>query len=243
MGDRGRGNAKWVFVAAALVVGAMGVWLTVEYVQDSKAAATAEQRRQRENDAVTLRNRDRQRQALGSGLPLASAHKPPPGWKPPKRRIPSKELFESTTVTTGGPLPTALPGRKFGIELPASWSSRIAGELLLIRAPEDHFTIIASSGTHADDGNTAAAIDRIGAVNCNWRRGDGPKHGKLGPQRVPAFFNEGVCGHTDGYGMIWIVRLFAAEHVTSLVARYSPQAGEDAEDVLLDVLRSVAPMR
>ena len=241
VGGPGLGGAKWVAVGAVVLVSALGGWLAWERAAESRAQAEHDAQQAREEDE-RLRVVAERRARAGSGTPLASAHKPPPGWKPPKKRVPSEELF-AVPRATGGLPPTPLPGKHFGIDLPPTWEHRTSGKLMIIRAPEGHFNIVASAGTHADDGNTQTALDQIGAVNCNWRRGDGPKHGQLGAQRIPAFFNEGVCAHTDGYGLIWIVRVFAGDDdVTSLVARYSPQAGEDAEDVLLDVLRSISPI-
>lgn len=241
MGGKGFGRAKWVGVIVALVVIPIAGWLIVERIRDARAAEAAAAKAVRD-EAEAERLREERRRQAASGRPLASAHKPPPGWTPPKKRIPSEELFSETATPVDGTLPTPLPGRQFAIDLPATWEHHISGDLLVIRAPQRHFTIIASAGTHANDGNTERAIEKIGAVNCNWRKGDGPKHGQLGSQRIPAFFNEGVCGHTDGYGLIWIVRVYAGDDVTSLVARYSADAGEDAEDVLLGVLRTIAPM-
>jgi hypothetical protein len=235
------GGVKWVALAATAVVAVLGTIIFVLKLQDDRAAE-AQAERQRLEEEQLEREREARRKRAPSGIPLASAHKPPPGWKPPAHRIPSKELFDRPGTPAGGLLPTPLPGGMFGIALPPTWETQPAGDLLVMRAPENHFVIVAALGTHADDGNTKKAIEKIGAVSCNWRRGDGPKHGRLGTQRIPAFFNEGACAHTDGYGLIWIVRLFAGERVTSLVARYSSKAGEDAEEVLLEILRSIVPI-
>lgn len=241
MGRRESGHAKWVVLAVAAVVAALGGWLALEHFRDRAAADQRAQAKKAEEAELEKRREARRKQA-GSGIPLSEAHKPPPGYTPPKSRVPSRELFSPAAAAPSGLLPVRLPGGHFGIQLPATWDHTVSGSLSIIEAPEDHFRIVVASGTHADDGNTKQAIDSIGAVNCDWRRGDGPRHGQLGTQRVPAFFNEGICGHTDGYGLIWIVRVYAGDDVTSLVARYSPTAGENAEDVLLGVLKTIAPL-
>lgn len=241
MGSRQSGNAKWVALGVAAVVVTLGSWLAFEHFRD-RAAAEERAAAEAHEQAELEKRREERREQAGSGIPLSEAHKPPPGYKPPKSRVPSKELFAAGVSEASGLLPTRLPGGMFGIQLPATWDHTMSGGLMIIKAPEDHFRIIVATGTQADDGNTKQAIDAIGAVNCNWRRGDGPRRGQIGSQRIPAFFNEGLCGHTDGYGLIWIVRLYAGDDVTSLVARYAPTAGENAEDVLIGVLRSLVPI-
>ncbi len=241
MGEKSSGGAKRVALAALVVVAGLGGWIAVEHFRDT---AVQEKREEQLASAAVKEEERRQerRDAAGSGIPLSEAHKPPPGWKPPKNRVPSKLLFARGDDASDGLVPTTLTGGLFGIRLPATWEHNTSGGLMRISAPNEDFLIVVAAGTHADDGNTKAAIDRIGAVNCNWRQGDGPRRGKLGSQRIPAFFNEGACAHTDGYGLIWIVRLYAGDTVTSLVARYSTKAGEDAEEQLIRVLRSIVPV-
>jgi hypothetical protein len=240
LGEKSSGNAKWVALAAVAVAIALGGWLWLERRREVAAAAEAQAKAEasarREEQA-----RAERRKAPASGTPLSQAHQPPPGDVPAKRRIPSDELFRAAEEGAGAGLPTPLPGGRFTIRLPPDWDVVRSEGLTSMVAPKEHFRVIAAASSGDDDSDTERALVQIGAVNCNWRKGDGPKRGELGPGRVAAYFDEGLCGFTDGYGLVWLLRAYAGDDTTSLIARYSVDAGEDAEDRLIAVLRTIAP--
>jgi hypothetical protein len=240
IGEKSSGQARWVAIGAGVVVVGLGGWLWLENRRDAqreadRAAAVAASNAR--DEAIRAERRENAK----SGIPLSEADKPPPGFEPAKHRLPSRELFREVGDASAAGVGTPLPGARFTIRLPPDWEVVRSEGLTTMSAPKGHFRIMAAATTGDDDGDTERALEKIGAVNCNWRKGDGPSRGQLGPGRVDAYFDEGFCGFTDGYGLVWLLRAYSGEHTASLLARYTQDAGEDAEDRLIDVLRTIAP--